>query len=160
MHAIKAWFAVAILGGTLASASSAYGQDSFDKYMELLRSDIKAQKVEFMTAALDLTSDQADVFWPIHREYELELAKINDERVELIKEYFEKYDTEMTVRRVKELAERSLKLEEDRTKLRKKYFKEFEKELNAMVAAKFLWVERMLNNIGDLQLQTSAPFLK
>jgi hypothetical protein len=160
MRAFKTWLAVAVVGGFFASAASAYGQDSFDRYMELLRSDLKAQKVEVMTAALNLTGEQADVFWPIHREYEAELAKINDERVALIKEYFEKYDTEMTVRRVKELAERTITLEEERTKLRKKYYSRFEKELGTMVATKFLWVERMLNNIGDLQIQTNMPFLK
>jgi hypothetical protein len=29
-----------------------------------------------------------------------------------------------------------------------------------MVAAKSFRVERMLNNIGDLQIQTNIPFLK
>jgi hypothetical protein len=160
MRVIKAIFGLSLVAGLLGSATSAYAQEAHDRYMELLRSDIRAQKVEVMTEALQLTGEQAEVFWPIHREYEAELAEINDERIALVKEYFEKYDTEMTVRRVKELAERTIKLEEERTKLRKNYFKKFEKELNAMVAAKFLWTERMLNNIGDLQLQTNAPFLK
>jgi len=142
---------------TLGS-SAAHAQ--YDSYMELLRQDIRSQKVALLTEALNLTDEQAEVFWPMHREYEAELAKITDERIELIKEYTANYQTRMTLQRVKEITDRTFKLEQDRYKLREKYTKKFQKEINPMVAGKFIWIERMLNNLGDLQIQTELPFLK
>jgi len=144
--------------GVALSSSAAYAQ--YDSYIELLRQDIKAQKVAILTEALSLTDEQGTVFWPIHREYEAELAKINDQRIALIKEYAANYDTGMTLRRVEDLMDQTFKLEQDRSKLRQKYYKKFQKEVNPMAAAKFIWIERMINNLGDLQIQTELPFLK
>jgi len=144
--------------GVALSSSAAYAQ--YDAYIELLRQDIKAQKVAILTEALDLTDEQGTVFWPIHREYEAELTKINDQRIALIKEYAANYDTGMTLKRVKEITDQTFKLEQERVKLRKKYTEKFQKEVNPMAAAKFIWIERMINNLGDLQIQTELPFLK
>ena len=147
----------AVVAVMFATASQAFGQD---KYIELLRSDIKATKVAFITEALEMTAEEADVFWPIHRDYQAELDAINDERIALIKEYLESYDTEMTLRRTKELMERSIKLEEERLKLRGKYFKRFDKDVNSNIAAKWLWSERLLQALGTTQLAMDLPFLK
>ena len=78
----------------------------------------------------------------------------------MIKEYAANYDTGMTLKRVKEITDQTFKLEQDRSKLRKKYTEKFQKEVNPMVAAKFIWIERMINNLGDLQIQTELPLLK
>ena len=139
-------------------STAAYAQ--YESYVEILRQDIRSQKVALLTEALNLTDEQSEVFWPIHREYEAELAKITDERIELIKEYAADYEIRMTLQRVKEITDRTFKLEQDRSKLREKYTKKFQEELNPMVAGKFIWIERMLNNLGDLQIQTELPFLK
>ena len=51
-------------------------------YVELLRSDVRAQKVAFITELMEFTEAEDKAFWPIYREYDVELSKINDERVE------------------------------------------------------------------------------
>jgi hypothetical protein len=147
----------ALVALVLVSAGQSYGQD---KYVELLRSDIKATKVAFITEALQMSAEDADKFWPIHRDYDAELDKINDGRIALIREYLESYDTEMTLKKTKELMERSIKLEEERLKLRTTYFKKFDKEVNSNVAAKWLWSERLLQALGTTQLSMDLPFLK
>jgi Spy/CpxP family protein refolding chaperone len=149
-----AFAAVALALGS----SAAYAQ--YESYVELLRQDLKTQKVAIFTEALNLTDEQAAAFWPIHREYEVELAKINDARLALIREYAENYDTRMTLQRVKEITDRTFKLEKARYELREKYTKKFQDEVDPMVAGKFIWIERMLNNLGDLQISTELPFLK
>ncbi len=161
MHAIVRFVSRIVALAAVATAlggSAVYAQ--YDSYVEILRQDIRSQKVALLTEALDLTDEQGAVFWPIHREYESELAKINDERIALIKEYAADYDTKMTLARVKEITDRTFKLEQERIKLREKYTKKFQKEVNPMVAAKFIWIERMLNGLADLQIQTELPFLK
>ena len=61
-------------------------------YVELLRSDVRAQKVAFITELMEFTDAEDKAFWPIYREYDVELSKINDERVTGIEEYARNYD--------------------------------------------------------------------
>ena len=56
-------------------------------YVELLRSDVRAQKVAIITDLMRFTEAEDAAFWPIYREYELELTKVNDERVSVVKAY-------------------------------------------------------------------------
>lgn len=65
-------------------AAVGYAQEA---YIELLRSDIRAKKVAIITEVMQFADAQARAFWPVYREYDLELSKIGDARVELIKDY-------------------------------------------------------------------------
>ena len=55
--------------------------------IEMARSDIRADKVKILTAAMTLNEAEAEKFWPLQRAYEADLAKINDKRLVLIKDY-------------------------------------------------------------------------
>ena len=130
-----------------------------DAYIELLKSDMRTEKVAVITVALQLTSEESSAFWPIHREYELELSKIIDDRIELIKDYAQHYDN-LTNEKAKELAKTVFELEKRRTKLKKKYFKKFEKAVSAIVAAKFIQIENQINLLVDLQIASELPLIK
>jgi hypothetical protein len=130
-----------------------------DVYIELLKSDMRTEKVAVITEALQLTSEESSAFWPIHREYELELSKIIDDRIELIKDYAQHYDN-LTNEKAKELAKTVFELEKRRTKLKKKYFKKFEKAVSAIVAAKFIQIENQINLLVDLQIASELPLIE
>lgn len=138
------------------AANIGYPQDA---YIELLRSDVKAKKVAIVTEVMHFTDEEAKVFWPVYREYELELAKIGDARIELIKDYARNYET-MTDEKAKELIQRALKLEERRTKLKKNYFKKFDKVLPSRAVAKFFQLENQINLLIDLQIASELPLIK
>jgi hypothetical protein len=80
-----AGFITAVVGGILLSFAPAYGQ--VDSYVELLRSDIRTEKQAILTQVMQFSDEQASVFWPIYREYDLELSKYADRRLALIKDY-------------------------------------------------------------------------
>ncbi len=138
--------------------TAAYG-DGIEAYIEMLRSDIKTQKVAVITETMRFTDEGSAAFWPIHREYELELGKIIDDRIELIKDYAQNFDN-LTNEKAKELARTVFDLEKRRTKLKKKYFKRIEKALSAVVAAKFIQVENQINLLIDLQIASELPLIK
>jgi hypothetical protein len=135
-----------------------YGGD-VEAYIELLKSDLRTQKVAVLTEAMRFTDEGSTAFWPIHREYELELSKIIDDRIELIKDYAQNYDN-LTNEKAKEIAGKVFDLEKRRTKLKKKYFKKFEKALSAVIAAKFIQVENQINLLIDLQIASELPLIK
>src|SRR5262249_23705476 len=80
---------------------------------ELLRSDIRAEKVAILTELMELTEAEDAVFWPIYRDYDNEIAKLGDERVALIADYARSYDT-LTDEAADGLAKRALDLESRR----------------------------------------------
>ena len=82
-------------------------------YAELLRSDVRTQKVAILTEVMAFTEAEDKVFWPIYREYETEMATLGDERVALIADYARSYST-MTDDVAQTLATRALDLEAKR----------------------------------------------
>jgi hypothetical protein len=139
----------------MLAAPAAYGQED---YIELMRSDIKTQKVAIITDAMQLSDEDGAIFWPIYREYDLELSKIGDQRIALIKDYAKNFES-MTDEKAKELMERAFKIDEARLKLDKKYYKRVEKELGAIKAARFSQVENQIGLLIDLQIASELPLV-
>ena len=50
-------------------------------YAELLRSDLRTQKVAIITEVVGFTEAEDKAFWPIYREYDLEMAKLYRQHV-------------------------------------------------------------------------------
>ena len=130
-----------------------------EQYAELLMSDLKTQKVAVVTEAMALEEGQSDPFWQIYRDYDYELTAIIDQRITLIKDYAASFSA-MNDDKAAELAKTSFKLEGDRAKLRQKYYKKFAKEVSPLVGARWLMVERMINNLMDLQLAAEMPLIQ
>ena len=129
-----------------------------EKYIELLRQDIKKEKVEIITEVMDFTEEQTGIFWPIYREYDLELTKIGDERLAMIKDYAEHYQT-LTDEKAKELMEKAFQLQQKRIKLRRAYFKKMDKVLPSKVVAKFFQLEHQIILLLDLQIASELPLI-
>jgi len=140
----------------LLAVAFVHGQE---EYIELLRSDIKTQKVAMLTEVLELTEEESAAFWPVYREYELELDKINDETLARIKDYVAHYDS-MTDEKATELIQQALTLDESRVKLRKKYFKKFQGALPPIKVARFYQAERQISMLLRLQIAAELPLIK
>jgi hypothetical protein len=143
-------FVILIAGGSL------YSQEP---YLELLRSDLRTQKVALVTEAMDLADAQSEVFWPIFRKYDAELASLNDQRIALIKDYAQNFD-KMTDAKADELTKQVFSLLGKRLKLQESYYQQFSKALNPVLAARFMQVERQINALVDLQIASELPLIK
>jgi hypothetical protein len=125
-------------------------------YAELLRSDVQAQKVAILTEVMGFTDEEDKAFWPIYREYDLEMAKLGDERVALIEEYARNYD-KLTDDVAGKLASKALDLEAKRQAVRAKCFERVKAALSPRTALRFLQVEHQLLLLVDLQISASLP---
>lgn len=144
-----------------ASPAPAATQDQgpgIDSYIESLRADVRADKVAIITEAMRFNDKDAAVFWPIYKKYEFELSKLNDQRIQVIKEYADKFST-MTDADAKMMAEKMFAFESGRVDLKKKYFKEFNKVLPALTVVKFFQLEHRLDLLIDLKLASELPSL-
>lgn len=155
----------ALLGGLPAgvAAQAAAAADPRDAnitaYVELLRSDVRAQKVAFLTEMLELTDAEDAKFWPIYREYDAELSTLNDERVAMIKEYAANYGS-VSDTLADALGRKAIDMEKRRTALLEKYYDRVKTVLSPKTAVRFLQVEHQLLLIVDLQIASWLPVVK
>jgi hypothetical protein len=127
-------------------------------YAELLRSDVRAQKVAIITQVMGFTEAEDAAFWPIYREYDLEMSKLGDERVALIEEYAKSY-SQLDDAIADKLASRALDLEARRQAVKAKCYERVKKVLPARTALRFLQVEHQLLLVIDLQISASLPIV-
>ena len=130
-----------------------------EQYLELLRSELKKDKVATITEAMEFTPAEAEKFWPIYREYDLKLSSLGDRRIAAIKDYAANYET-MTNDKADKLAKTFLDLDEDYLDLRNEYFNKVKKAISPTVAARFLQVENQLNTLVQLQVMSQLPLVK
>ena len=134
-------------------------QAGLDSDITLLRSDVQAQRTAVVTDEMKLTDDQSKAFWPLYREYSNKQQVLGDQRVSLIKDYANSYNT-MDDATAYGLVKRQLKFTQDRLKLQADYYPKFKKAVGAKQAAKFLQIDNRLNMLIDLQLAASIPVLQ
>jgi hypothetical protein len=127
-------------------------------YIDLLRKDVRQEKAEIMGAVMVLSAEDATKFWPIYSEYDAELTKLNDQRVENIKEYARVYN-EMTDEKADDLIQKSLTYQRQRSELLAKTYDRIKQATGAITAARFAQVEHQLLLIIDLQIASSLPVI-
>lgn len=132
---------------------------NIDTYANLLRQDVKTQKVAIISQLMVLTPDQAAKFWPIYQDYDKELTKLGDEKYQGIKKFAENYGA-MNDQVASELAIKALDLEARRTELKKRTVQKMSQALSPKVAGRFLQIENQLLMVLDLQIASSLPIVE
>jgi len=128
-------------------------------YEEALRADLRAKHAEVIGKAMGLSGKEAEAFWPIFRDYQKDLKKLYDEKINILKEYYGSYEN-LTEAKAEELAERVLDYEAGRIKLKRYYFKKFSKALSPQTAVKFFQLENQIQALVDLQIASELPLPK
>jgi len=128
-------------------------------FIELVRSDIKTEKTLIIAQNIPFTDDEAAEFWALHSDYNNELNKLLDQRLQLLNQYAGTYQN-MTDKQAADLAKKVFAWEEKRTKLKRTWFRKFSKVVPAKKAAQFFQIENQLNAALDLRLAASMPLIK
>jgi hypothetical protein len=125
-------------------------------YIDLLRRNVRQDKAEIMGSVMALNAADAAKFWPIYSDYDTQLAKLNDQRIQNIKEYAQSYN-DMTDQKADELIQKSLTYQRLREELVVATYDKMKQALGAITAARFLQVEHQLLLIIDLQIDSALP---
>jgi hypothetical protein len=100
----------------------------------------------------------ADAFWPVYKMYQADPARLDDERMQLVKSYADHWTT-LTDAEARNLVQKSLVLESRRADLRSKYFDRFNQVLPGLTIAKFFQLEHRLDLLTDLKIASELPSL-
>ena len=124
------------------------------------RAEMRQDKVVFINESMNLTSADPnyDAFWHEYYQYEAELKKINDARIQLIRDYEFNYD-KMDDTIANNLAERALAIHKKRLDLLAKYYEKIKKATSPMIAARFLQVEYQISLLMDVEIASKTPIL-
>jgi len=150
-------------GVTAKPPTTKTGKEAVDinlgAYVELLRSDVRSQKIAILTQLMELTEAQDKAFWPLYREYDRELTSLSDERVANIQEYAKNYpDVSDAV--ADKLILKALDIQARRGALLAKYYERMKQTLTPKTAAKFIQIEHQLLALIDLQISASLPIVE
>jgi hypothetical protein len=133
--------------------------ESIESDIQILRANVRADKVEVVSREMQLSDQEAKAFWPIYNKYDADLTKLNDQRVALLREYADNYNN-LTNDQVQSLARRSFDLQKQRLDLREDYFKKISRALSPKTAARFAQVEDRIDMLLNLQLEGSVPMVQ
>ena len=131
-------------------------EPSIDSAIEVARANMRADRAAIITQAMNFSDKEAAAFWPIYRQYEYERSRLDDDRVAVIKEYMRKYQT-LTDAEAKAMAEKMLDCDSRLAELKKKYYKKFNKVLPALTVTKFFQLDRRVDLLMDMNVESSLP---
>lgn len=128
-------------------------------FIELIRQDVQTEKATILAVAMQFTEDEAFEFWPVYREYSLELEKLFDVRLKLIRKYVGSFE-HLTDDQARALAKDVFDLEERRLKLKRTWFEEFATVVSPKRAAQVFQIENQINAAIDLRVAASLPLIQ
>jgi hypothetical protein len=129
-----------------------------DTDIQLLRSDVQADKNKIIADTMQFTDTESTPFWPLYRDYARDQQVIGDDRVRLIKDYLQNYDS-LDDNKAKDMVQRMINIEDRTLNLREDYWPKFMKALGAKRAAKFYQVDNRLTLLVNLQLSENIPLI-
>jgi hypothetical protein len=147
-----------LTAATSAQTATAPTAPLSDSDIQLMRSDVQADKNEIIHATMQFTDAESAAFTPVYRDYARDQQKIGDERLELIKDYAKNYDS-MDDAKANGMFQRMNNIENETLKLRGDYWPKFMKALGAKRAAKFYQVDNRINLIINVQLTSAIPLI-
>ncbi len=134
-------------------------EQGMEKYIELLRQDLRTTKVAVITEFLPLSEAQAAEFWPIYREYELEIAKLTDEWLALLRDYGDHYE-EMTDSKAKEIFNHVQRNDKKRLQLKQDYYRKMDRKLPSTLVTRFFQIMKQIEMLINLQVASEVPLIE
>jgi hypothetical protein len=128
-------------------------------YIEMMRKDLKKDKVSILTELMALDPQQSAKFWPIYNEYDQALVKLADQRIVFIRMYAENYES-LTNEMATKIAMGMMDIEGRRVELRKQYFPRVSQALSGKDAARWLQIESQIEKLLDLQILANLPIIE
>ena len=141
-----------------AAAPAGAPKENIAEDIKLLRKDVRAEKQKIMGAAMGLDEAQSKKFWPIYKEYDRQLTKLNDVRLGNITAFAQNYNN-MTDNKADELVNGAIAYRKKRLDLLAGTYDKVRAALGSPLAARFLQVEDTLLNLIDLQIQSNLPLM-
>ncbi len=132
-----------------------------DQQMEMTRADIINQRKQIVAANMEITADQAQVFWPLYQQYTSAMQKVNDRELALIQGYANAYNANtLTNAQAKSMFGEWMSIEQAALQLKKKFAPKFEEILPSKKVVRFFQIDNKLDAIINFELARVIPLVR
>lgn len=120
---------------------------------------MQANKKAVVAQNIVLTPEQEKVFWPLYDDYQIELNKLNADRIALINKFAINYNV-MSDELATELLDRTLDLDKKRLNLKKELIDRFGKKFPPRVVARYFQIENKIDAAMLAEAAGQIPLMK
>ena len=128
-------------------------------YIELLKKDIQAEAKKLVDENLELTGEQAKVFWPIYDDYDAALLELSNERLNVIADYMLDY-YDLSDEKAESLLKRVFAIDQKKLDIQKEYYDKFNAVLPATLVGKFFQIDNYIDLLISLQRSETIPLIQ
>ncbi len=125
----------------------------------LTRTAIQARRQAIVTAAMDLTPAESDVFWPLYRDYRNDMAKVDDRLVNLILVYASNYES-LSDEMASTLLGDYLDIERARVDVKNVHVPRFGRALPAKKVVRFFQIDNKIDKTLQAELAADIPLTR
>jgi hypothetical protein len=142
-----------------ASAPQQSEPEDLTSDIALTRASIQLRRQTIVTSVMDLTPTESQAFWPLYREYRIDMAKVGDRVSKLLVDYAAQYDT-LTDDQAKNIMKEWLSIEKAKMDVKGKYVSRFQKILPARKVMRFFQADNKLDAVLNSQLASVVPLAR
>jgi len=154
---LKMRCAFLMIGLALIAVSPALAQVQHDVATD--RAQLQSDRQAIVAANLPLTEDQAKAFWPVYRDYRVEMQKLGDRLVDLIMEYAKNADT-LTDAQSKTMLDDYLAIQKDEIKLKTDWVAKFRKVIPSKAVTRLYQIENKLDAVIRYEAADLIPLVE
>lgn len=143
----------------LFAASTINAQFFKQSDIDIYKGDVAKQAKGLVKDHLDLTEDQAKIFWPLYDEYRAESDEILNEELRVIEDYLMNYYI-LDDSKAMELMRKSNELRKNKLELQEEYLEKMAKVLPAKLVGKYFQIDHRLELMISQQRTEKIPLVR
>lgn len=119
---------------------------------------LMANKKAIVAKNLPMTPDQEKIFWPLYDDYQIQLNKLNADRMAMVTKYAVNYNL-MDDKLTQQLLDTALKIEKRRYDLKKELVSKFSRELPVKLVARYFQLENKIDALVMSESVQQVPLI-
>jgi hypothetical protein len=149
---------LAIILTTLV-VSTSLAQDIKTDWTQLLKKNVQKESKKLIEQNLELTKDQAKLFWPLYDEYDAALLEVTNERLKNISDYMVNYKS-LDNAKAEKLLRTALELDQRKLNIQNEYYNKLIVVLPATIVGKFFQLDQYIELLIQLQRSENIPLIQ
>jgi hypothetical protein len=144
-----------------ATSQANVSADPVQTYVDAIRMSLVDGKANLIDTTMRLSDGDAEVFWPLYVDYEVDLFEIGDRRLDLIQWFVAAHRADiLDDREAAQMAAEWFEQETARLELLKKYHGLVADALSPRHAIQFVQIEHRVNTVIDLMIASQLPLFR
>ena len=139
--------------------SVSFSQNKNIEWSDLLKRNVQKESKKLIEQNLELTNQQAKVFWPIYEEYDAALLEITNERLKNISDYMLNYK-DLDDAKAESLLRKALELDQKKISVQNEYYNKLIAVLPSTLVGKFFQLDQYIELIIQLQRSENIPLIQ